>query len=92
MGILIKSVDISIGEVTVNLNEGLLVKKKSSVESSSGSEKSVGSNVDSMSAKEPPKKREKIIGYISKFPQKVWKIKCAFFLIITYTFRALVQW
>ncbi|KAG5064000.1 Protein SABRE [Glycine soja] len=71
VGILIKSVDISIGEVTVNLNEGLLVKKKSSVESSSGSEKSVGSNVDSMSAKEPPKKREKIIGYISKFPQKV---------------------
>ena len=39
MGILVKSVDISIGEVTVNLNEGLLVKKKSSLESC---EKNIG--------------------------------------------------
>ncbi|XP_027329889.1 protein SABRE-like [Abrus precatorius] len=71
VGIIIKNVDISTGAITVNLNEGLLVKRKSSSESSSGSEKNIGSSVDLMGTKQPPKKQQTLAGYISMFPQKV---------------------
>ncbi|KAK7372939.1 hypothetical protein VNO80_06330 [Phaseolus coccineus] len=71
VGIIIKSVDISIGDVTVNSNEGLLERKKSSSESSSDSQKNIRSNVDPNSTKPPSNKQEKLAGYISKFPQKV---------------------
>ncbi|KAK7385404.1 hypothetical protein VNO78_31121 [Psophocarpus tetragonolobus] len=71
IGIIIKNVEISIGEVTLNLNESFLVKKKSSSESSSSFEKNKRLNDDSASTKDPSKKRETILGYISKFPQKV---------------------
>ncbi|KAK7321271.1 hypothetical protein VNO77_31751 [Canavalia gladiata] len=70
VGIVIRNVDVSIGEVTMNLNEGLLVKKKSSSESSSGSDKNTGSNVDSTSTKQPSKKEQAIAGFSSRFPQK----------------------
>ncbi|CAJ1971662.1 unnamed protein product [Sphenostylis stenocarpa] len=69
IGIIIKNVNISIGDITVNLNEGLLVKKSSS-ESSSDSKKKIGSDVDP-SKKQPSNKREKIVGIIAKIPQKV---------------------
>lgn len=71
--------DISTGYITVNSNDGLLVKRKSSLESSSGSEKNIESNVESTSTKEPSKKQQTLAGYISKFPQKVWEIKHALF-------------
>ena len=72
VGIIIKNVDISIGEVMVNLNEGFLVKRKSSLESHSGSDKNIASNVDSISTKQPSKKQQTLVGYSSKFPEKVW--------------------
>ncbi|XP_045828251.1 protein SABRE-like isoform X2 [Trifolium pratense] len=69
--IVIKNVDISIGEVTVNLNERLLAKKKRPSESPSGSDRSKGSNVDPMSTKQSSTKEEKLERYISLFPEKV---------------------
>ncbi|KOM47515.1 hypothetical protein LR48_Vigan07g121900 [Vigna angularis] len=71
IGIAIKSVEISIGDISVNSNEGLLEKKKSSSESSSDSQKNIGSSDDPNSKKPPSNKQEKISGYISKFPQTV---------------------
>jgi len=86
VGIVIRSVDISIGDVTVNSNEGLLERKKSSSESSSDSQKSIGSNVDPKSTKPPTNKQEKIAGYISKFPQKVEKLYMLLFFIYSNDF------
>jgi len=72
MSIAVKSVDISIGDIIVNSNEGLLEKKKSSSESSSDSKKNIESSVDDPKSKKPPSsKQEKVSGYISKFPQTV---------------------
>ncbi|KAG2391711.1 Protein SABRE-like protein [Vigna angularis] len=73
IGIAIKSVEISIGDISVNSNEGLLEKKKSSSESSSDSQKNIGSSDDPNSKKPPSNKQEKISGYISKFPQTLFK-------------------
>ncbi|KAL2317608.1 hypothetical protein Fmac_031484 [Flemingia macrophylla] len=70
VGIIIRNVDIFTGEVTVNLNDGLLVKRKSSSGSSSGTEKNKGSNVESLSTKDPSKKQQTLADHISKFPQK----------------------
>ncbi|WVY91260.1 hypothetical protein V8G54_036774, partial [Vigna mungo] len=71
IGIAIKSVEISIGDISVNSNEGLLEKKKSSSESSSDSQKNIGSSDDPKSKRPPSNKQERISGYISKFPQTV---------------------
>ncbi|XP_058747798.1 protein SABRE-like isoform X1 [Vicia villosa] len=68
VGIVIKNVDVSIGEVTVNLNERLLIKKKRSSESSSGSDRS---SVDPMSTKQSSTKQEKLARFSSLFPEKV---------------------
>ncbi|MCI02114.1 UPF0378 protein KIAA0100-like protein, partial [Trifolium medium] len=70
--IVINNVDISIGEVTVNLNERLLAKKERPSESSSGSDRSKGSNhVDPMSTNQSSTKEEKLERHISLFPEKV---------------------
>ncbi|CAJ2657974.1 unnamed protein product [Trifolium pratense] len=70
--IVINNVDISIGEVTVNLNERLLAKKERTSESSSGSDRSKGSNhVDPMSTNQSLTKEEKLERHISLFPEKV---------------------
>lgn len=68
MGIVIKSLDISSGEVTLNLNEELLLKSKSSSKSSSNSV-----SADS-STKKPSKKQQTLATfskYSSMFPEKV---------------------
>ncbi|KAK2448310.1 protein SABRE [Trifolium repens] len=69
--IVINNVDISIGEVTVNLNERLLAKKERPSESPSGSDRSKGPTVDPMSTKQSSTKEEKLERYISLFPEKV---------------------
>lgn len=79
VGIIIKNVDISFGEVTVNLNEGILMKKKSSSDSTSGSDRNIGANGDSMSTKEPSKKQQTLASYSSFFPEKVWNLSIIFF-------------
>ncbi|WVZ20165.1 hypothetical protein V8G54_007487 [Vigna mungo] len=74
VGIVIKSMDISSGEVNVNLNEELLLKRKSSSEFSSGPGSKVGSHADSVSAKGPSKKMQTLVAfskYSSMFPEKV---------------------
>lgn len=74
MGIIIKNVDISSGEVTLNLNEELLLKSKNSSESSSSSDSSIGSRVDPVSAKKPSKKQQTLAAfskYSAMFPEKV---------------------
>lgn len=71
MGIIIRNVDISSGEITVNLNEGLFVKKKKTLESPSPSDRSTGSNVDSVSTKQPSKKQQILAGFSPLFPEKV---------------------
>lgn len=68
VGIVIKSLDISSGEVTLNLNEELLLKSKSSSKSSSNSV-----SADS-STKKPSKKQQTLATfskYSSMFPEKV---------------------
>ncbi|KAK7301095.1 hypothetical protein RJT34_11955 [Clitoria ternatea] len=69
LGIIIKNVEISIGEIALNLNEGLLVKRKSSSESSR-SERNIVSNSDSPGTKEPSKKQQALDRFISLFPRK----------------------
>ncbi|XP_014500853.1 protein SABRE isoform X2 [Vigna radiata var. radiata] len=74
VGIVIKSMDISSGEVNVNLNEELLLKRKSSSEFSSASGSKVGSHADSVSSKGPSKKMQTLVAfskYSSMFPEKV---------------------
>ncbi|KAL1308758.1 hypothetical protein HN51_050763 [Arachis hypogaea] len=71
VGTIIKNVDISIGEIMVNLNEGILVKKKSSLESHSTPDISTTPSEDSISIQEPLSKQQKLAANISKFPEKV---------------------
>ena len=66
--------DISSGEVTLNLDEELLLKSKSSSRSSSNSDSIIGSQADSVSNKKPSKKQQKLAAfskYSSMFPEKV---------------------
>lgn len=73
-GIVIKNVDISSGEITLNLNEELLLKSKSSSKSSSNSDSVIGSQADSASNKKPSKKQQRLAAfskYSSMFPEKV---------------------
>lgn len=70
VGVIIQNVDITSGEVTVNLNEKVLLKKKTS-DASSKTDKVV---VDSVAAKDPHKKQSPVVAIIkfaSMFPQKV---------------------
>ncbi|XP_027353731.1 protein SABRE isoform X2 [Abrus precatorius] len=74
VGIVIKSMDISSGEVTMNLNEELLVKSKSPSDSSFGPDSITGSHADSVSTKRPSKKQQTLAAiskYSSLFPEKV---------------------
>ncbi|WJX41203.1 hypothetical protein P8452_28592 [Trifolium repens] len=74
VGIVIKNLDISSGEVTLNLNEELLLKNKSSSESSSNSDGVIRSQADSVSSKKPSKKQQTLAAfskYSSMFPEKV---------------------
>lgn len=74
VGIIIKNVDISSGGVTVNLNEGLLLKSKSSSEPPSGSDRVIESSTDSVATKKPAKRQQALASfskYSSMFPEKV---------------------
>ncbi|KAM5575295.1 protein SABRE [Rosa sericea] len=74
VGVIFKNVDISSGEVTVNLNEELLSKSKSSSNTSSDPDKALESTTDSIASKKAQKKQQ-TIDAISKcttlFPEKV---------------------
>jgi hypothetical protein len=73
-------VDISSGEVTVNLNEELLSKSKSSSNTLSDPDKALESTIDSVASKKAHKKQQMIAAiskYTTLFPEKV----CEFFLI-----------
>lgn len=73
VGVITKNLDITSGEVTVNLNEKLLSKSKSSSDTFSHSDKVMDSSVDSVGAKSPQKKQA-LVGlskYTSMFPEKV---------------------
>ncbi|XP_028235687.1 protein SABRE-like isoform X5 [Glycine soja] len=66
--------DISSGEMTVNLNEELLLKSKSPSKSSPGSDSKAGSHADSASTKMPSKKQQTLAAFSkfsSMFPEKV---------------------
>ncbi|KAF7830032.1 protein SABRE isoform X1 [Senna tora] len=74
VGIIIKDVDISSGEVTVNLNERLLLRSKSPSEPPSGSDRDIESSADSVATKKPSKKHQALASfskYSSMFPEKV---------------------
>ncbi|KAK2371579.1 protein SABRE [Trifolium repens] len=73
VGIVIKNLDISSGGVTLNLNEELLLKNKSSSESSSNSDGVIRSQADSVSSKKPSKKQQTLAAfskYSSMFPER----------------------
>lgn len=74
MGITIENVDVTMGEVAVNLNEEVVLKRKRSVESSSGFNDVMQSRDDSM-ATDKFSKNQKALAAFSKyamiFPEKV---------------------
>lgn len=73
VGVIIKNVDIAIGEVAVNLNEELFVKNKSSADNFTHTDKVTGSTVNSGTSEEPPKNKalSSLSKYTSMFPEKV---------------------
>ncbi|KAJ7965889.1 Golgi-body localization protein domain isoform 1 [Quillaja saponaria] len=74
VGIVIKNVDVSCGEVAVNLNEQLLSKTKRSQNTSLDSDRVIWPSVDSTTAKKLQKKQEAVAAlskYTSMFPEKV---------------------
>ncbi|XP_070682063.1 protein SABRE-like isoform X1 [Malus domestica] len=74
VGVMIKNVDIACGEITVNLNEELLSKSKSSSQTSFQPDNVLGSATDSVASKKPHKKQQMIVAlskYTSLFPEKV---------------------
>lgn len=79
-GIVIKNVDILVGEVAVNLNEELFLRKKSSADSSTQTDKVTGSTVNSGISEEPPKKKSlsSLPKFASMFPEKVSLITVRF--------------
>ncbi|KAI4307517.1 hypothetical protein L6164_030695 [Bauhinia variegata] len=74
VGIIIKNVDISFGVLTLNLNEGLLLKSKNSSDPPSGSDRGMGPSADTLATKKPAKKQQAFVAlskHISMFPEKV---------------------
>lgn len=74
---MIKNVDITSGEVIVNLNDELFRKNKSSLDTFSSTDKNIGSSVDSGAAKRPHKKQQALASltkYTSMFPEKVGQL------------------
>ncbi|KAA8538196.1 hypothetical protein F0562_027804 [Nyssa sinensis] len=74
-GVIIKDMDISSGEVALNLNEELFLKKKSSSDTYSHTDAVVGSTFESATAKRPQKKQaslSSITKYTSMFPEKLF--------------------
>ncbi|CAB4267323.1 unnamed protein product [Prunus armeniaca] len=74
VGVIIKNVDVACGEISVNLNEELLSKSKSSSHTSSQPDTAIGSTIDSVASKKPHKKQQMIATlskYTSLCPEKV---------------------
>ena len=73
-GVVIKNVDLTSGEVTLNLNEELFLVKNSSSETFSHAANVVESNVESSTARKPQKKQTALFSvtkYASMIPEKV---------------------
>ncbi|OMO57566.1 hypothetical protein COLO4_35270 [Corchorus olitorius] len=73
-GVVVRNVDINCGEITVNLNEELLSKKKKQSDAFSESDKVAGLTADSLTTKKPQKKEAAILAltkYTSMFPEKI---------------------
>ncbi|KAL5844517.1 hypothetical protein ACOSQ4_010475 [Xanthoceras sorbifolium] len=70
-GVMIQNLDITLGEVTVSLNEELLSKSKNSSDGSTHTDQVVGSTIDSVATKKPHKKQAALAKYTSIFPEKV---------------------
>ncbi|KAL7219576.1 hypothetical protein ACSBR2_012602 [Camellia fascicularis] len=73
-GVVIKNVDITSGEVTLNLNEELFLKTKGSSDAFSHAAEVVESSVESSPAKKPQKKQATLLSvtkYASIIPEKV---------------------
>ncbi|THG07279.1 hypothetical protein TEA_001869 [Camellia sinensis var. sinensis] len=73
-GVVIKNVDITSGEVTLNLNEELFLKTKGSSDAFSHAAEVVESSVESSLAKKPQKKQATLLSvtkYASIIPEKV---------------------
>ncbi|KAK9271467.1 hypothetical protein L1049_027058 [Liquidambar formosana] len=75
VGVVIRNVDITSGEVTVNLNEELFLKNKTSSDTFSHTDEVIGSTVDSGPDKKLHKKQPALAPltkYTSLVPEKVW--------------------
>ncbi|GFY96064.1 similar to HYPERSENSITIVE TO PI STARVATION 4 [Actinidia rufa] len=73
-GVVVKNVDITSGEVTLNLNEELFLVKNSSSETFSHAANVVESNVESSTARKPQKKQTALFSvtkYASMIPEKL---------------------
>ncbi|KAF5955463.1 hypothetical protein HYC85_008319 [Camellia sinensis] len=74
-GVVIKNVDITSGEVTLNLNEELFLKTKGSSDAFSHAAEVVESSVESSLAKKPQKKQATLLSvtkYASIIPEKLY--------------------
>lgn len=70
-GVVVKNVDITSGEVTLNLNEELFLKKKSSPDTFSHASEAT---IESSTTKSPHKKQSALLAitkFTSMFPEKV---------------------
>lgn len=93
MGIIIKSVDISSGEVIVNLNEELLLGSKSSSEPPFASDRVMEPNVDSAPSKKPTNKQQALASFFKyslMFPEKVVNSDILLLLLCVYVFCCIV--
>lgn len=74
VGVVIKNVDITSEEVTVNLNEDMLSKNKGSLQPTSQSDKVLEATVASLDSGKENKKQSVVVAlskYTSIFPEKV---------------------
>ncbi|KAK2981031.1 hypothetical protein RJ640_005923, partial [Escallonia rubra] len=69
-GVVVKNVDITSGEVTLNLNEELFLKKKA-LSDTSHAEEVVGANIDSVKLQKKQGALLAITKYTSMFPEKL---------------------
>lgn len=72
-GIIVKNVDVTFGEVNLNLNEELFSKSKKGTDTTFPSDKTVESTAESLPTVKPQKKQAlaSLSKYTSVFPEKV---------------------
>lgn len=94
VGVVIKDVDITSGEVIVNLNEEMLSKSNSSIQSSSQFAQAKGSTFGTSVFREERKKRSTVPAlskYTSMLPEKVCELFIVSLCVCVYVFMSILR-